>query len=85
MRAKEFVLNLYQDLGILIFRETSLGSVSSNDLFWNEDRFFNFEGFPNGKRVVNMLLMLEGFLSSKAMSAKSWLRLLGHMSSLGKL
>ena len=84
-RAKKFVLELAQELGILINLEKShldpsqsvvyLGMQIDSTRFWVS---------PAKKRVDKALGLFKKFWSSDIMSAKSWLSLLGFMASLEK-
>ena len=86
LRAKQFILNLTQELGIIINKEKSmmepsqvityLGVKIDSKTFW---------AFPSEKRISNALSLLTEFLSCNIKPAKAWQCLLGHMSSLEKL
>ena len=85
LRAKEFVMTLAQELGILINLEKSslvptqvinyLGMTIDTDRFWVS---------PTEKRTDSARQILERFLASEGQQAKAWQSLLGHLSSLEK-
>ena len=85
LRAKEFILTLARELGIMINKEKSqlkpkqtityLGIQINSVTFWAS---------PAQRRIVNCLKLLEKFLSSEELPARSWQSLLGHMSSIEK-
>ena len=85
LRAKSFILNLTNQLGILINMEKSVLDPSQviNYLGMTIDAA-NFWVFPAQKRIDNALSIFSEFLSSDNQSARSWQSLLGHMSSLEK-
>ena len=86
LRAREFVLKLTLELGIIINKEKSclvpsqiieyLGLVIDTHRFWVS---------PTKKRVESARLILTEFLGSDEQQARSWQSLLGHLSSLEKL
>ena len=85
LRAKEFVLNLALELGIVInFEKSSLvprQTIEYLGMLIDADRFWVF---PSKKRTDSALSICQEFLCSTEKQAKSWLSLLGHMSSLEK-
>ena len=86
LKAKKFILNLVQELGIVLNLEKSvlepsqvtsyLGVQINSSTLWAS---------PTEKRVNNALSLISEFVSCGAKPAKSWQSLLGHMSSLEKL
>ena len=85
LRARDFVLKLAQELGILINLEKLylvptqvldyLGRTIDTNRFWVS---------PTEKRTKSAQQILEGFLASGEQQARSWQSLLGHLSSLEK-
>ena len=86
LKAKEFILNLAVELGIVINFEKSclvpgqvieyLGMLINSERFWVS---------PTVKRIESARAICTEFLSSKEQQARAWQSLLGHMSSLEKL
>ena len=86
LRARTLVLSLAEELGILINKEKSvlepsqvityLGVKIDGESFWAS---------PTEKLVNSLLSILSEFTTCEPRSAKSWQKLLGHMSSLEKL
>ena len=82
---KAFVLNLVTELGILInWEKSQLQPRQSATYLGMEIDTVRFWASPAQKRITSTLSTVQEFLSSRELPAKSWMKLLGHMSSLEK-
>ena len=64
------------------FQEVVLGPISGHDLSRHADLVSWFVAKPTESRIVNLLNIIEKFLSSPDPPAALWRRRLGHLSSL---
>ena len=83
LRARDRLLQVCEELGLQVnFRKSSL--VPSQDMTYLGMRILSvrFVAKPTETRVVNLLNIIEEFLSSLDPPAALWRRLLGHLSSL---
>ena len=83
IRARDRLLHLCEELGLQVnHRKSSL--VPSQDMTYLGMQILSvrFVAKPTETRVVNLLNIIEEFLSSPDPSAALWRRLLGHLSSL---
>ena len=85
LRARKFLLELAQELGIIINREKSHLDPSQSLVYLGiQIDTIRFWVSPAKKRIDKALCLFREFWSSGQMPARSWLSLLGHMSSLEK-
>ena len=85
LRAKTFILQLVKELGIIVNDEKSLLVPSQSITYLGmEIDTIRFWVSPAKKRIDRALEVFARFWSSELMPAKSWLQMLGHMSSLEK-
>ena len=83
IRARDRLLHLCEELGLQVnLRKSSL--VPSQDMTYLGMQILSvrFVAKPTETRVVNLLNIIEEFLSSPDPPAALWRRLLGHLSSL---
>ena len=85
LKAKDFIMNLAQELGIIInLEKSSLEPKQVIDYLGMTIDSLRFWVSPVMKRSNSALKILGEFLSSEWQPAKSWQSLLGHLSSLEK-
>ena len=83
LQARDRLLQVCEELGLQVnFRKSSL--VPSQDMTYLGMQILSvrFVAKPTESRVVNLLNIIEEFLSSPDPPAALWRRLLGHLSSL---
>ena len=83
LRARDLVLNLCHDLGIIINYEKSYLSPSQTSSYLGMAiRSPILRAFPTQERVQKLLSQIEEFLSCRQQGVISWRSLLGRLSSL---
>lgn len=81
--ALRFLLQLCRRLGIQVnWEKSSLQPAQERTFLGMKIQSIGLKVFPTDERLQNLCLNIESFLASPAPSAKAWLKLLGHMSSL---
>ena len=83
IQARDRLLHLYEELGLQVNHGKS-SLVPSQDMTYPGMQILSvrFIAKPTETRVVNLLYIIEEFLSSPSPPAALWRRLLGHLSSL---
>ena len=86
LRARDLVMNLCLELGIVINTEKSSLTPSQQITYLGVTiNSTILRASPSIERQRNLLTLIEEFLSSKTHPASLWRRLLGHLSSLNQL
>ena len=86
LRAKQFISDLVKELRMTINQEKSLLGPSQSFTYLRMEIDTIRSWFsPARNRIGKAIEVFREFWSSNLLPARSWLQLLGHMSSLGKL
>ena len=86
IRARDMVLDLCKELGIIINKEKSSLIPSQEAIYLGmKIDSMTLRASPTITRQENLLSLIEEFLSSREQQASLWRRLLGHLSSMTQL